>query len=317
MAELTEVRDMHEIWDGPSTAEVCLHPLTLVNITDHYSRRNLGNASGRFKRVIGMLLGEQSDKKIEIFTSYEALFDDNDGAASHGVLNLDFVRKQKDQFAKVYKSYDVIGWYVTGSSLSREDIAITNSQVRENFCEAPLILVVDANPPAHVQTLPVCVFETVNKVEKDRVATAVRKIRYTVESEESERVGIDTAMQVDYLAEENPTLVPTAQRLQNATNMLQQRIAVVTRYLEEVKAGAIAPDYELLREISSLCNQLPCAESPSFEASFSREYEDALLVVYMSLVTKGTAFLSRLVEKSTVFAERRRPGAGFFSAALV
>ena len=69
--------------------------------------------------------------------------------------------------------------------------------------------------------------------------------------------------------------------------------------------------------MSSLCNQLPCAESPSFEQSFSREYEDALLIIYMSLVTKGAGFLSRLVEKSSVFAERRRPGAmGFFGGGM-
>lgn len=307
MSELSAVPNIHEVWDNASTAEVCLHPLTLVNITDHYSRRNFGN-TGPAKRVVGMLLGEQSDKKIEIFTSYEAVFTDDDGRASHSAINIDFVRNQKEQFAKVYKTYDVIGWYITGFSLSADDIAITNNAVRENFCEAPLILVVDTNPPSYVQTLPVSVFETIAKVEKDKVTTTVRKIRYTVQSEESERIGIDTAMQVDFLSEENPTLVPTAQRLHNAVSMLQQRINVVLAYLQEVKAGTIAPDFELLRKISSLCNQLPCADSPAFEASISRQYEDALLVVYMSLVTKGSAFLSRLVEKSSVFAERRRPG---------
>jgi len=305
------IKSAHNAPEYGSTNLVTLHPLVIVNITDHHTRANLPSEENKKsktkRRVVGALIGEQLPRKLEIHTSFEVLFKED----SKGVIQIDvdFMKKKKEQYNAVFPSYEVLGWYQTASGLSQSDIVETHKSIVANFIESPLILLMDTQPGPNVKTLPVYIFESVQKIGQNGAieATYARKIRYTVESEESERIGVDTAMKVDFADEKNPTLVPQAERVGNAVLMLKNRIAVVLTYLKAVKKGEFEAEPELLRQICCLCNQLPCADSPSFTASFQRDYEDAILIAYLGVLTKSTTLLNKLVEKSAVFAERRRP----------
>ena len=52
-----------------------LHPLVIVNISDHYTRIK-AQRSGKSSRVIGCLLGCQSGRTVEIFNSFELVTPD-------------------------------------------------------------------------------------------------------------------------------------------------------------------------------------------------------------------------------------------------
>lgn len=286
-----------------STNEVLLHPLVIVNITDHFTRLNVNAAKGTRVRAVGALLGQQTNRRVEIFTSFEGMIKDN------GELDAEFMKERKDMFNQVFPTYEILGWYATGSSLSTEDLASINRPIRDAFNDSPFVLLMDTTVGRNSKVLPVYIYETLLKHQaqgKEATAT-LQKVRYLIESEETERIGVDMAMHVDAAGENTSTLVPHAERLQTAVGMLNERISVLVKYLERVKAGAVPPDYEVLRRISSVCHQLPCADSPSFQAAFQSDYDDALLVTYLSEMTKGTAALSDVVEKSAAFSDRRRP----------
>lgn len=286
---------------------IALHPLVIVNITDHYTRRNLDNKpNAKPSRVVGVLFGVQDHRKAEIITSFEAVFkiDPNDG---HAELDVEFLKSRKEKYNMVFPNYEVLGWYMTGEGFTAADVEKTHAQIRENFSDTPFLLVLNPHPGDDMKgTLPVYLFESVPKANNQ---IQLQRVRYIVESEEAERIGIDTAMKVDMSAEENPTLVPQAQRLHSAVSMLQLRIRVVLAYLRKAKEGALPIDPELLRSIKSLCNQLPCADSPQFEDSYNTAYEDALLTTYMGVLTKATCYMTTVVAKSQVFVDRRRPSA--------
>lgn len=50
--------------------EVFLHPLVIINISDHHTRERvgLGKSGGR---IFGVLLGTQSGRRVEIINSFE------------------------------------------------------------------------------------------------------------------------------------------------------------------------------------------------------------------------------------------------------
>ena len=63
-----------------SSTNTVVHPLLIVNITDHVTRLNLpvqrSNATiERTKRAVGCLLGQQTGKTVEIHTSFELDFE--------------------------------------------------------------------------------------------------------------------------------------------------------------------------------------------------------------------------------------------------
>ena len=66
-----------------------LHPLVIVNISDHYTRIK-AQRGGTPSRVIGCLLGCQSGRTVEIFNSFELVTPDlshpgsGDGSGSSG-----------------------------------------------------------------------------------------------------------------------------------------------------------------------------------------------------------------------------------------
>ena len=289
-----------------------LHPLVVMNISDHFTRANIGLERAT-NRAYGLILGTQTQNNLEVFTSFEAHMIRS--PTKELVLDLEQVRSKKEQFAMVFPTYDCLGWYTTGHELTSHDLTVINSQVRGCLLDTPLILVLDPKPPESTKTLPVYVFETVLKAGGGTTDIRFRKLPYTLESEESERIGIDTAMKVDMAADKRPTLVPQAQRLGTAVSMLHTRISVVLSYLYHIQLGKIPKgDSELLRRVASLCNKLPCAASPAFRTSFSSDYEEALMIAYLSILTKTTQSLALLVEKSSVFSHERR---GMLAGSLV
>ena len=310
-----DIPSAHAAREHLSTNNVKLHPLVLVNITDHYTRINFDADPKKKKtdnRAIGALIGQQDAKSVEIHTSFEVLYTVEKTASGDQtiVIDLAFMRGKKAQYNQVFPDYEVVGWYTTGSGLSKADIVETNRSVAGEFCDAPIVMVMDTNPGPNVKTLPVYLFESVaTMVGNSQIkASNVRKIRYNMESEESERIGIDTAMKVDFASEKNPTLVPQAQRLGSAVYMLKTRLTVILAYLKEVRAKKINPDYEMLRQICTVTNQLPCADSPSFTHAVQGDYDDAVVVSLLGVLTRSAFLLDRVVEKSNVYSERRKMG---------
>lgn len=53
--------------------DVSLHPLVIVNISDHYTRSKVRNGE---ERVFGCLIGKQEGRKAEIINSFELVCED-------------------------------------------------------------------------------------------------------------------------------------------------------------------------------------------------------------------------------------------------
>eukprot|EP00741_Cyanophora_paradoxa_P019767 tig00021168_g19078.t1 len=95
-----------------SASNVSLHPLVIINISDHYTRMRAMRGP---LRVIGCLLGIQSGRNVEIFNSFELLYDEADGFIQ---INSSFMRTKQEQYKKVFPNYDVLGWYSSGSEIN-------------------------------------------------------------------------------------------------------------------------------------------------------------------------------------------------------
>jgi COP9 signalosome complex subunit 6 len=68
--------------------EIFVHPLVVVNISDHHTREKCVRKGSR---VFGVLLGQQEGRRVEISNSFEMLM------GQDGTIDPDFLKERQDQ----------------------------------------------------------------------------------------------------------------------------------------------------------------------------------------------------------------------------
>ncbi|URE00440.1 COP9 signalosome complex subunit [Musa troglodytarum] len=112
-----------------------LHPLVIVNISDHHTRvraqiQHSASASaaplaeGVGGRVFGCVIGVQRGRTVEIFNSFELLYD----PLTHS-LDRSFLEKKQELYKKVFPNFYILGWYSTGSEAQESDLQIHKATV--------------------------------------------------------------------------------------------------------------------------------------------------------------------------------------------
>lgn len=79
-----------------------VHPLVLLSVTDHHARSSLRSvARGSSKRVVGVLLGQDNGKSINVANSFGVPFEEDDKDAKTWFLDHNYVEGMFEMFKKV------------------------------------------------------------------------------------------------------------------------------------------------------------------------------------------------------------------------
>jgi hypothetical protein len=130
------------------------------------------------------------------------------------------------------------------------------------------------------------IMESVVKIVDAKPVTSFAKLNYSITTTEIERIAVDhvardaggvisqcmslmnyshSSLSMLYF---NFLVAAHCETLHQSIKMLHIRISVLKSYLEAVKAGTLPADQGLLREINSVCQQLPAIESGEFNEAF-------------------------------------------------
>lgn len=312
-----------------------LHPLVILNISDHYTRMKANNR-GEGSRVVGCLLGVQAGRTVEIFNSFElkyapaatareeeeAMVDAGEGATGPPpgdgiVINRPFLQTKMEQYKKVFPLYDILGWYSTGSDLLPSDMLIHKELMEIN--ESPIYLLMDPAINHTNKDLPIQIFESELHVIEGTPSLIFVGSSYTIETVEAERIS------VDHVAHIKPSdgssaatqLAAHLTGMHSAIKMLHSRIRVLHGLLGGIQRGEYAYDHSTLRQVASLVRRLPTIESPKFQEDFLTEYNDTLLMTYMASITKGTSSINELVDKFNIAHEKMQGRRGGRASAFL
>lgn len=125
--------------------------------------------------------------------------------------------------------------------------------------------------------------ESVVKIVDAKPVTSFSKLSYSIATTEIERIAVDhvahdtsgvvsQCMSLIFhlfsLTDSNLLVASHATTLHQSIKMLHIRISVLKQYLEAVKAGKLPADQNLLRDINSVCQQLPAIDSGEFNEAF-------------------------------------------------
>lgn len=178
--------------------------------------------------------------------------------------------------------------------------------------DSPLYLLCGVKFDQHIKELPLFIYDTSIVVKNDVDVVVWSSNNYNIETDESERISVD---HVNHLEKSDSStsskIVPHLSRFYNAVEMLSQRTQVILKYLNAVKSGKAKMDYQLLREIKALANKIPALDTLGFSKDFENEFNESLLVAYLTSMTKGTVQLDELLKKYGVCYEQRLGGRAF------
>ncbi|KAK8843443.1 hypothetical protein IAR55_007100 [Kwoniella newhampshirensis] len=299
-----------------------LHPLPILNISDHFNRARLTTSDS--PKLIGALLGTQSNREVSIINSFELIYLTSDADVDMGEssgstskvksryrLNSEFFDTRKDQFKQVFPTLEVVGWYSVGDVPTADDVAL-HQRFTESI-ETPVFLIFHPDPTPGSQALPITIYEAA-LAEGGKESEAEGKfvqLEYGIETGEAERIAVDGVSRGGMGGDgEESTVVANLTTQRNAIRMLYERIAVLLQYISGVINKTAKPDHTVLRQISALVATLPTMDAKEFQDELITEYSDVRLEAYLTSLTKQLSALSEYADKHNILHPARNDDFG-------
>lgn len=273
------------------SVEVNLHPLVLMNISDHFTRFKI-QSSTQYPRVIGCLLGTQDGRVIHLHNSFEIAFIQLENQKIQ--IDLDIVAERLAMYNEVYKDFEFMGWYSTGS-LAADDLELHRSFTR--FNENPLYLLVNSND-ARVrdsEKLPIDIYESVIQVINNITQYQFKPVQYSIDSTSAERLAVDNVYRAGISTGQGSEYIANLENFEIAVRLFRRRMETILRMIQT--NSAISKDQRIIRELQGICNKLSANQSSSFNQEFNREISEEMLAINLSVITKSSNFLMEMMDK--------------------
>ncbi|TFK93563.1 COP9 signalosome subunit 6 [Polyporus arcularius HHB13444] len=302
-----ETDDLPVVLPSSTTSglSLALHPLPILNISEHLTRMRL-QTNTNVPFILGALLGTQNGRDVEIVNSFE-LAVENDGVT----VDQGFLVTRKELYKQVFPSLEFIGWYTVAERPSARHIALHEQFTA--YSSTPLLLIMQPSTvfatasDASGQTLPLKAYEPTIEMRDRKSRSVFIEASYTVETGEAERIAVDWTAKG---GEGGTSLESHLQTQRAAVKMLHDRIMLLTKYVSDVIAGSAKKDHATLRALSALIASLPASENKGFREEFDTEYEDVQLTAYLATLTKSANILNELVDKHIVLTASREDRGG-------
>lgn len=274
-----------------------VHPLVLLSVTDHASR----SASGTRKRVVGVLLGQDLGDKVNVANSFAVPFEEDEKDSKTWFLDADYIEFMVAMFKKVNASEKIVGWYHTGPRLRSSDLEI--NEVFKRFIPRPCMVIVD--PRQRDTGIPTDAYIAVEEIKDD--GTAAEKtfthVPSSIEAEEAEEIGVEHLLRDIRDTTQVGTLSERVGNQVDSLKGLHSRLGEIASYLDDVIAGKLPLNHQIVYKLQDCFNLLPDLEGEEMKRAMSHAQNDQSLVVYLSSLIRGVVALHALVDNRKANAE--------------
>ena len=176
--------------DNAFPTQVVIHPLVLLSTVDHFLRVNPKGGKGR---VVGVLLGEVWQGRVDVTNSFAVPFDEDDKSGGVWYLDHDYLEKMYRMFKKVAAKEKIVGWYSTGPKIKPIDIQINHlfRDWGQGAAADPVFCIIDVNVKEDV--LPTEAYVAVEETASDSstVSWTFKHIPCEIGALEAEEIGVE------------------------------------------------------------------------------------------------------------------------------
>jgi len=290
--------------DNNDNRVVRLHPLAIMSICDHYTRVSSGGSTlPSYSAVVGILFGTCSSltSDASIIDAVEIEFETGNNVAS--TLVASSIIKKIELHAEVFPLQETVGWYRVGDAVEASDIAV-QSQLA-NYVANPLFVLVRTKPKDGAKEVPVSLYEAVGE--------AFVAMDFELAASEPERIAIEHVAKARRPAnggvgnDGGRALEEQLLSVSSSIDSMRTRVNFLSDFLRKVEGKEFQPDAKLLRKAIALVKVLPAIPSVGggtvLSEEFRREFDDTLVISYLSAITKTAVSLRIYSEKFKLINE--------------
>jgi len=285
--------------DGSSGDVTCkVHPAVIFTILDHFSRRNEGQT-----RVIGTLLGEETDGVVEIKNCFpvphnELAEEGGDGDTQYQVaVDMEFHRTMYELHKKVSPREVVVGWYATGGAITPHSSLIHNLYAQE-VGSSCVHLSVDTMINATQKMDVVAYTNTDVKLGQKQLGSRFVEVGYKLLISDAEQIGLDVLKgnSNKITGEGQLQTQGDIEGLEASILQTQELLTVVSSYIEDVQAGKVEGNIEVGRILADTMAAVPMLKPGVFEKTFHNGLQDLLMVSYLAQMTRTQLALAERIQ---------------------
>lgn len=284
------------------TRTVSVAPLVLLSVADHYGR----SAKGTRKRVVGVLLGENTGQNVRVSNSFAVPFEEDEKDPSVWFLDHNFIESMRDMFKKINAREKLIGWYHSGPKLRASDLEI--NELLKKYTPNPLLVIIDVQPKE--VGVPTDAYFAVDEIKDDGTTTS-RTFVHTpsiIEAEEAEEIGVEHLLR-DIRDVAVGTLSTRITSQLQSLQGLHLRLRDIGQYLQKVLDHELPINHAILGNLQDVFNLLPNLSTPGTTAApridgAEQQIENSELARAMSVKTNDqlmAIYLSSLIRAITAF----------------
>jgi len=291
--------------DSSAVSSVVVHPLVLLSVLDHHTRRQEGQL-----RVIGTLLGRRDGDKVEVTNCFAVPHAER---GSEVAIGKDFNRQMLALHLRANKNETVVGWYATSFPEEAEEgygqcIADTSTLIHEFYADECADTVMDA--PVHLVVDTSLITDTIGvraymsssiTLMGEPLANMFHEVRLVLKSSESEKIVLNEMIKSlgDNRKEvQQQTKTDQGKNLQASMEKLLEMLETASEYTAAVVDGKMEADDAVGRQISDTLSNIPRIRPELFEKMFNDSLQDLLMVTYLSNITRTQLTISEKLNEA-------------------
>ncbi|KAG4304393.1 hypothetical protein PORY_002103 [Pneumocystis oryctolagi] len=294
-----------------------IHPLVLLSVVDAFNRVALNTS----KRVVGVLLGQKTDKIVNVANSFVVPFEEDERDPKVWFLDHNYMESMNEMFKKINVREKMIGWYHTGPKLRSSDIEIND--LFKKYIPNPLLVIINVKP--RTLGIPTDAYFVVEEIRDDGTMTSKTFVHVSssIEAEEVEEICVEHLLR-DI---KNAAVGTLSTRITNQLHSLRglsQRLNEISQYLGKVLDKKLPVNHMILEIMQDIFNLIPNLSSffPDTRVSsiqgnnekydpnndltkaFRVKTNDQLMCIYLSSIIRCVMSLHDLIDNKIQNKER-------------
>jgi 26S proteasome regulatory subunit N8 len=273
--------------------QVVIHPLVLLSTVDHFLRVNPKGGKGR---VVGVLLGEVWQGRVDVTNSFAVPFDEDEKSEGVWYLDHDYLEKLSRMFKKVAAKEKIVGWYSTGPQIRPIDIQINHlfRDWGQGAAADPVFCIIDVNVKADVLPTEAYVAVEGSASDSSTLTWSFQHIACEIGALEAEEIGVEHLLR-DIKDTTISTLSQDVDAKVSSLRALLTHLQSMAKYLRAVASGELPVNHAIIYRMQDIFNLLPNTSSADLQKAFATTSNDMMVVIYLSSLIRAVIALHNLV----------------------
>ena len=278
--------------------QIVVHPTVLLSVVDHYYR--LAKETNR--RVIGALLGEYIDEKVDITNCYAIPFEEDPKDIKIWYVDHVYSEQMLEMFQKINSKEKIVGWYSSGPKIRPHDIEI--NEVFRKYCDKPIFVIIDVQEKKESLGIPAESYIMREEVDQEgQLIKTFFKLNTSIEASLPEEIGVEFMLK-DI---NDPNRVGSVSKIINdkeqSLKALIKKLTEIKTYLTNVISGKIPVNAQIIYNIQEIFNLLPNFDTESLIKAMSIQTNNNYLVLYLTWLAKTVVALHKLINNKIAIKE--------------